>query len=197
MNEEFSAPHSDAHSSPRDADSTTEPPQSDENHSDAVAPHRAADTTPQSKNELEEQRDAEPRSRDADVFGDPFADLSDYALTVGEAIDRFIELGRVAPKHRTMQEYCKEGKVDCYKLQTTREGSPRSNHSEVCSSEQTRPNACEKSYPRVVGSRRSSRNHAPHGSWFFVTEPRARPRPFRALAPKGTGSNVVDSSESL
>lgn len=51
-------------------------------------------------------------------------DLSQYDLTVGEAQALFQEEHRKLPSIRTLQRYCQEGRFDCYKLKTTRNGNP-------------------------------------------------------------------------
>lgn len=51
-------------------------------------------------------------------------DLSAYDLTVGEALDVFSLEHRKRPSGRTMQRYCQDGRFDCYKLKTTRNGNP-------------------------------------------------------------------------
>ena len=51
-------------------------------------------------------------------------DLSPYDLTVGEALDVFSREHRRRPSDRTLQRYCQDGRFDCYKLKTTRNGNP-------------------------------------------------------------------------
>ncbi len=51
-------------------------------------------------------------------------DLSSYDLTVGEALDVFSRERRKRPADRTLQRYCQDGRFDCYKLKTTRNGNP-------------------------------------------------------------------------
>jgi len=51
-------------------------------------------------------------------------DLSKYDLTVGEALDVFAMENRKQPSIRTLQRYCQEGRFDCFKLKTTRNGNP-------------------------------------------------------------------------
>ena len=51
-------------------------------------------------------------------------DLSPYDLTVGEALDVFSRERRKRPADRTLQRYCQDGRFDCYKLKTTRNGNP-------------------------------------------------------------------------
>lgn len=51
-------------------------------------------------------------------------DLSQYDLTVGEALDVFSAENRKSPSVRTLQRYCQEGRFDCFKLKTTRNGNP-------------------------------------------------------------------------
>ena len=68
--------------------------------------------------------DAETQDRGANTVSDPYVDLSRYSLTIGQALDLFAHERRLAPSERTMQDYCKDGKIDCYKLQTTRDGRP-------------------------------------------------------------------------
>lgn len=51
-------------------------------------------------------------------------DLSKYDLTVGEALDVFSRERRKRPSDRTLQRYCQDGRFDCYKLKTTRNGNP-------------------------------------------------------------------------
>jgi len=51
-------------------------------------------------------------------------DLSKYDLTVGEALDVFGVENRKQPSIRTLQRYCQEGRFDCFKLKTTRNGNP-------------------------------------------------------------------------
>ena len=51
-------------------------------------------------------------------------DLSQYDLTVSEALDVFSREGRKRPADRTLQRYCQDGRFDCFKLKTTRNGNP-------------------------------------------------------------------------
>lgn len=51
-------------------------------------------------------------------------DLSKYDLTVGEALEVFALENRKQPSIRTLQRYCQEGRFDCFKLKTTRNGNP-------------------------------------------------------------------------
>ena len=51
-------------------------------------------------------------------------DLSKYDLTVGEALDVFVAQNRKVPSIRSLQRYCQDGRFDCYKLKTTRNGNP-------------------------------------------------------------------------
>ena len=51
-------------------------------------------------------------------------DLRPYKFTIGEAIDRFAAAGRNCPSLRTMQRYCQEGAIDCYKVTVNRDGVP-------------------------------------------------------------------------
>jgi hypothetical protein len=51
-------------------------------------------------------------------------DLSMYDLTVGEALDVFLDERRKRPSIRSLQRYCQEGRFDCFKLKTTRNGNP-------------------------------------------------------------------------
>ena len=51
-------------------------------------------------------------------------DLSEYDLTIGEALEVFPTENRKQPSIRTLQRYCQEGRFDCYKLKTTRNGNP-------------------------------------------------------------------------
>lgn len=51
-------------------------------------------------------------------------DLARYDLTVGEALALFPEHNRRRPSERTLQRYCQDGRFDCYKLKTTRDGKP-------------------------------------------------------------------------
>ena len=51
-------------------------------------------------------------------------DLSKYDLTVGEALEVFPASSRKQPSIRTLQRYCQEGRFDCFKLKTTRNGNP-------------------------------------------------------------------------
>lgn len=51
-------------------------------------------------------------------------DLSAYDLTVGEAPELFTRENRKRPSDRTLQRYCQDGRFDCYKLKTTRSGTP-------------------------------------------------------------------------
>lgn len=51
-------------------------------------------------------------------------DLSGYDLTIGEALELFPTENRKQPSIRTLQRYCQEGRFDCYKLKTTRNGNP-------------------------------------------------------------------------
>lgn len=51
-------------------------------------------------------------------------DLSGYDLTIGEALEVFPTENRKQPSIRTLQRYCQEGRFDCYKLKTTRNGNP-------------------------------------------------------------------------
>ena len=51
-------------------------------------------------------------------------DLSAYDLTIGEALGLFTQERRKRPSDRTLQRYCQDGRFDCYKLKTTRNGNP-------------------------------------------------------------------------
>jgi len=51
-------------------------------------------------------------------------DLSPYDLTVGEALEVFTQEQRKRPSDRTLQRYCQDGRFECYKLKTTRNGTP-------------------------------------------------------------------------
>ena len=128
MSSDFPAtPDSDANHNIRDADQDSKPEDRQENEGHALAPpdaDRVANSNAVTQKNIDETPDALASPSDAGAAGDPYADLSNYKRTIGQAIDRFVELGRAAPKPRTMQDYCKDGKVDCYKLQTTREGKP-------------------------------------------------------------------------
>lgn len=51
-------------------------------------------------------------------------DLSKFDLTVDEAREAFHFENRRRPSTRTLQSYCQEGRIDCFKLKTTRDGIP-------------------------------------------------------------------------
>ena len=58
------------------------------------------------------------------VYTPLLPDLSKYDLTVGEALEVFPASRRKQPSIRTLQRCCQEGRFDCYKLKTTRNGNP-------------------------------------------------------------------------
>jgi hypothetical protein len=58
------------------------------------------------------------------VYTPLLPDLSKYDLTVGEALEVFPAQSRKMPSIRTLQRYCQEGRFDCFKLKTTRNGNP-------------------------------------------------------------------------
>jgi len=60
----------------------------------------------------------------ARVYAPLLPDLSKYDLTVNEALEVFLALSRKQPSIRSLQRYCQEGRFDCYKLKTTRNGNP-------------------------------------------------------------------------
>ena len=70
-------------------------------------------------------------------------DLSKYDLTVGEALEVFPAENRKQPSIRTLQRYCQEGRFDCFKLKTTRNGNPVHewiiNSTSLCAFIQTKP----------------------------------------------------------
>ena len=51
-------------------------------------------------------------------------DLSKFDLTVSEAIKLFAKHNRGCPSDRTLQRYCQNERFECYKLKTTRSGTP-------------------------------------------------------------------------
>lgn len=57
-------------------------------------------------------------------FSPLLPDLSKFDLTVVEALESFQLEDRKIPSTRTLQRYCQEGRIDCYKLKTTRNGNP-------------------------------------------------------------------------
>ena len=76
----------------RDAEEMPQSDNSEVNQPNAPATRdddRDAEIEPNSEKEFEEHTDAVTRTRDAEDVGDPFADLSEFTLMVGEAIDRF------------------------------------------------------------------------------------------------------------
>ena len=94
---------------------------------DVLAPlneDRDASINSNQEKNVEPKPDAETQDRAATKVGDPYVDLSKYSLTIGQALDLFAHEKRLTPSERTMQNYCKDGKIDCYKLQTTRDGRP-------------------------------------------------------------------------
>jgi hypothetical protein len=50
---------------------------------------------------------------------DPLREALEYTLTVGQAQQRFAELGRHVPKERTIQNYCQKGDIAAQKIRTT------------------------------------------------------------------------------
>lgn len=57
-------------------------------------------------------------------FSPDLPDLSKFDLTVGEALEAFQMENRKIPSIRTLQRYCQEGQIDCYKLTNTRNDNP-------------------------------------------------------------------------
>ncbi len=51
-------------------------------------------------------------------------DLSKFDLTIGEAREAFQIENRRIPSARTLQRYCQDGQIECYKLKMTRNGIP-------------------------------------------------------------------------
>lgn len=58
------------------------------------------------------------------VYTPLLPDLSNYDLTVSEALEVFPAKNRKQPSIRTLQRYCQEGRFECFKLKTTRNGNP-------------------------------------------------------------------------
>ena len=100
-----------------DVSNKRDAPASQNNNSDAII-------SSGQENSVASTPDAEAQDRGANNVSDPYVDLSKYSLTIGQALDLFAQERRLAPSERTMQDYCKDGKVDSYKLQTTRDGRP-------------------------------------------------------------------------
>jgi len=51
-------------------------------------------------------------------------DLSKFDLTFGEALEAFQTENRKVPSTKTLLNYCQEGRIDCFRLKTTRNGNP-------------------------------------------------------------------------
>lgn len=56
---------------------------------------------------------------------DLLPDLSNYDITIEQAEEMIRLAGRKPLKERSLQRYCQEGGLDCFKLQTSRDGKPR------------------------------------------------------------------------
>lgn len=59
-----------------------------------------------------------------DGSASPLPDPNRYDLTIGEAAELFVSLGRKRPSERSIQRYCQASAFDCLKLRTTRDGVP-------------------------------------------------------------------------
>jgi hypothetical protein len=84
----------------------------------------SGDATAPADGFVEPGASAPPSATPEAEVASPLPDLSQYDLTVGEALAVFHEKNRRIPSIRSLQRYCQEGRFDCYKLKTTRNGNP-------------------------------------------------------------------------
>lgn len=94
-------------------------------------PDSVRENRPDAGNRIAPLEDMAPPRSTGDVSEPPqvapsslLPDLSPYDLTVGEALVLFTQQNRKRPSDRTLQRYCQDGRFECYKLKTTRNGTP-------------------------------------------------------------------------